>query len=75
MQEPEMSYEQHEVHCPLASSWMNEAIKIQQMRKEREGRALLLFLKWQTSTGEEGRSTKVIKLLKKETSISSPLSY
>lgn len=57
MQEPEMSYEQYEVHCPLAASRMNEAIKIQQMKKERERRALLLFLKWQTSTGEEERLT------------------
>lgn len=25
------------------------------MKREREGSALLLFFKWQTSTGEEGR--------------------
>lgn len=41
------------------------------MKKEREGRALSLFFKWQTSIGEEGR-LEITKLQKEDISLIFP---
>lgn len=62
MQEPEMSYEQYEVHCPIACSWMNEATKTHnRWRKRGKGFVAVLQVADQHWGGRKVRSNRISK--------------